>query len=1020
MSTSRFAVCLLALLVATSASGQTVRLVDADGQASASSCADPVPATTTIGAAISAAVAGDTVLVCPGTYVENINFRGKAITVQSVAGPAVTVIDGNLAAPVVTFATGETASSVLQGFTIRNGLASLDGGGVRISGASPVIRGNVITGNRACEAMGISVSTGSPLIEDNTIANNIQYSCTGATFGGGILIAGPSSAVVRHNRISNNLGVMTGGGIALNAADSPTIELNLISGNRAEQGGGIGVINWSNPTIAGNVIVGNQADQGGGIYWVVSFGNRGPVVVNNTIAANNSATGSGIFADGFDGGTPVSNNVIVASASQTAIYCGNFNDVNPPLLQDNDVFSAAGLDYGGICGNVTGISGNISADPLFVDAATGDYRLQAGSAAIDAGSNGASGLPSYDFDGHARVIDGNADGLAIVDMGALETPGAGGAPGAFAKLAPANAATGQALVLSLAWQPSAGATAYEYCYDTIDNGSCDGTWIPAWNATSITVPSLSGGATYYWQVRARNDGGVTYADGSSTTFSAFTTAVPLLRRSIGLTGNLAFGGLMTGLSATRTLTITNSGNAVLTVSGIIGPPGFTATYPAPIPPGGSQAVTVTFSPAAVTGYSGTLLVVADQTDGTATAAVSGTGLTPAPVVMSSLLVNPSSPVNSGNLITLTATAFGGNGNLQYAFWRYKVSTAEWTKVRDYGGNTYAWYATDADADTYYFQVWVRSSGSAASYEGWLGAGPFEVRVPPPTVTSLTCSPAASVDVGTPMYCYAGATGGTAIDYRFWHYSGATGTWSLLQDYSASYAVAWTASTAGTDSVQVWVRSHASTAAYQDWRGTTVQVLSRPLSLSQLTANVSLPVPAGIYVKWSVTATGGVAPAQFEWWLYNATAGTWTLLSPYSTENSYTWRPLVPGDYNIEVWVRSAGSTATYEAWADTGRFTVTPNVVTMTSLTPNTAVFVTGTPMSWLALASGGVGPVQYQFWLYDATTGWSLLRDYSYASSVTWTPPHPGTFEVQVWVRDFGSTALYDAWLGYPTFTVK
>lgn len=73
------------------------RIVDDDGQGTATSCEAPTPASTTVDAAIGAAGAGDTVLVCPGTYVENINFRGKAITVRSVGGPAVTILDGNAA-----------------------------------------------------------------------------------------------------------------------------------------------------------------------------------------------------------------------------------------------------------------------------------------------------------------------------------------------------------------------------------------------------------------------------------------------------------------------------------------------------------------------------------------------------------------------------------------------------------------------------------------------------------------------------------------------------------------------------------------------------------------------------------------------------------------------------------------------------------------------------------------------------------------------------------------------------------
>src|SRR5437867_11657103 len=76
----------------------------------------------TIQAAINAASNGDTVLVEPGTYRENINFMGKAITVPSSGGPAVTTIDGGVARSVVAFTPNEGTNSVLSGLTFTNGL----------------------------------------------------------------------------------------------------------------------------------------------------------------------------------------------------------------------------------------------------------------------------------------------------------------------------------------------------------------------------------------------------------------------------------------------------------------------------------------------------------------------------------------------------------------------------------------------------------------------------------------------------------------------------------------------------------------------------------------------------------------------------------------------------------------------------------------------------------------------------------------------------------------------------------
>ena len=119
---------------------------------------------TTIQAAINAASDGDVVLVDPGCYEENLDFLGKAIAVQSSSGPDETVIDGGQAGSVVTFSNGEDQSSLLSGFTIRNGSGTIvsgvaaRGGGVYcVNGSSPTITNNYITSNSVTQWGGWSL-----------------------------------------------------------------------------------------------------------------------------------------------------------------------------------------------------------------------------------------------------------------------------------------------------------------------------------------------------------------------------------------------------------------------------------------------------------------------------------------------------------------------------------------------------------------------------------------------------------------------------------------------------------------------------------------------------------------------------------------------------------------------------------------------------------------------------------------------------------------------------------------------
>ncbi len=106
---------------------------------------------------------GDTVIVRPGVYEEEINFLGKAITVRGTDGAAVIDGEGDFA---VSFYYGEGPDSVLKNFIIRNSYI-----GIFIAGSSPTMSNITVVDNR----YGIKAYAGAePDISSSIFWNNVE------------------------------------------------------------------------------------------------------------------------------------------------------------------------------------------------------------------------------------------------------------------------------------------------------------------------------------------------------------------------------------------------------------------------------------------------------------------------------------------------------------------------------------------------------------------------------------------------------------------------------------------------------------------------------------------------------------------------------------------------------------------------------------------------------------------------------------------------------------------------------
>jgi hypothetical protein len=354
----------------------------------------------TIQAGIDAAINGDTVLVAPGEYEEDLLIQDKNIFLTSAEGPTATAILGHA----FLFGAAIDTTCALRGFR-------LDG---HYAGGWP---------DQLAYSRG-----GGP-----TICGNIMENNSGSFTGAGILLE-DSPAIVRGNIIRNNWATDYGGGIDAIDFDTMTwdfvtIEGNIVSGNwagdRIDAGDAGGISMARNGVIRYNLVTGNRANRviyrayGGGISSRLTLAR----IYNNTIVGNMAlgqgghGMGGGIFlwllepvGQGF-----AKNNIIAFNPFGGGIY-GYVRDSAYIFWDYNLVFGNDTADYVGITAGMH----DIQSDPLFVDRFSGDFRLLPNSPCIDAGD------PSFPLDPDSTRADIGAyyfdQSLGIDDDGAPSGP----------------------------------------------------------------------------------------------------------------------------------------------------------------------------------------------------------------------------------------------------------------------------------------------------------------------------------------------------------------------------------------------------------------------------------------------------------------------------------------------------------------------------------------------------------------------------------------------------------------------
>ena len=323
----------------------------------------------------------------------------------------------------------------IKNCTIEENFARGEGGGLFVFNSNPIIENCIFKNNKAYRGGAMYLWYSDAIISnceiDNNIADNFPTSGSSSLMAGGIYIGSYSSPRIFNNSITNNFAKNEGGAFVNDSNYEVTFNNNIVSGNISEDGGAL-FLGWTTYCF-NNLFFNNLATRYGGAIYMDYDPNRSQFI-NNTVVQNSADnSGGGMFITGAN--PDVTNSVFYNNDSPigSQIRTINGNGSWAPNFRYCNI--QGGMANLTTSGNPIVYQDNIDVDPLFTDSSNIDFRLQATSTLINAGTSasaiitspwsGSNGqiinFPDTDLDGNQRIINN-------IDIGAYEFDSSLGIP----------------------------------------------------------------------------------------------------------------------------------------------------------------------------------------------------------------------------------------------------------------------------------------------------------------------------------------------------------------------------------------------------------------------------------------------------------------------------------------------------------------------------------------------------------------------------------------------------------------